>query len=199
VQIHNQRNVFGKKFVAGGALVEIERLAAAAQDGNARHLDIHARGVKRNAGTPGAAKMRPQFGVAAAKRGRSASSLHCRALKKSAARSRLQSSLTAKARSAVIEIEVRNAKTKPPRAASRKRSPLLAGENRLLPAATPTGPHFRGPPGGSGVSLTPRAWISRLAGIPVLRRGQPLNFNERAASKQTSCRTRSAGCGSARG
>src|SRR5229473_5442499 len=64
VQIYNQRNVFGKKFVAGGALVEIERLAAA-QDGNARHLDIHARGVKRNAGTPGGRENAAPVGVAA--------------------------------------------------------------------------------------------------------------------------------------
>src|ERR1700694_5884853 len=37
VQIHDHGNVFGKKFVAGGALVEIERLAAP-QGRDARHL-----------------------------------------------------------------------------------------------------------------------------------------------------------------
>src|SRR6266436_3712255 len=40
VQIYDQRNVFAEKFVAGGTLVEIKRLAAP-QYGNARHLDIH--------------------------------------------------------------------------------------------------------------------------------------------------------------
>src|SRR6266851_2630772 len=38
VQIHYQRNVFGKKFVAGGAFVEVERLAAP-QHRDARHLN----------------------------------------------------------------------------------------------------------------------------------------------------------------
>src|SRR5713226_8680679 len=45
VQIHNQRNVFGKQFVAGGALVEIERLAAP-QHRDARHFNVHKSGIK---------------------------------------------------------------------------------------------------------------------------------------------------------
>jgi len=66
VQIHDQRNVFGKKFVAGGALVEIERLAAP-QDGDARHFDIHARRVKENAGAPGGGEDAAQLGSPPAK------------------------------------------------------------------------------------------------------------------------------------
>ena len=68
VQVHNQRNVFGKKPVAGGAFVEIERLAAP-QDGNARHLDVHARRVKRNARTPGGRENAAPVGVAAGEGG----------------------------------------------------------------------------------------------------------------------------------
>ena len=41
VQVHDDGNVFGEQPVAGGALVEIERLAAA-QNGNAGHLDVDA-------------------------------------------------------------------------------------------------------------------------------------------------------------
>src|SRR6266568_1354091 len=52
VQIHHQRNVLGKKLVAGGALVEIERLAAP-QHRNARHLDVHKSGIRLYSGTPG--------------------------------------------------------------------------------------------------------------------------------------------------
>src|ERR1700674_791400 len=52
VQIHDERNVFGEKFIAGGALVEIERLAAP-QPGNARHFNVDARSVEGDAGTPG--------------------------------------------------------------------------------------------------------------------------------------------------
>src|SRR5258708_27064419 len=55
VQVHNQRNVFGEKFVAGGALVEIQRLPAP-QYGNACHLDVHQSGVKLYAGPPSGGK-----------------------------------------------------------------------------------------------------------------------------------------------
>src|SRR5712691_948709 len=64
VQIHYQWNVFGKKFVAGGALVEIERLAAP-QHRDARHFNIHARRVKENAGAPGGGEDAAPVGVAA--------------------------------------------------------------------------------------------------------------------------------------
>src|SRR6266403_6322130 len=49
VQIHNQWNVLGEKFVAGGALVEIERLATP-QHGDASHLYVHKRRIKLNSG-----------------------------------------------------------------------------------------------------------------------------------------------------
>src|SRR6266478_5915367 len=51
VQIHYQWNVFGKKFVAGGALVEIERLAAP-QHRDARHFNVHKSGIKLYSGAP---------------------------------------------------------------------------------------------------------------------------------------------------
>src|ERR1700693_3306698 len=49
VKIHDDRDVLGEQAVAGGALVEVERLAAA-QDANAGHGDFHARGVEGYAG-----------------------------------------------------------------------------------------------------------------------------------------------------
>src|SRR5713101_9190486 len=64
VQIHNQRNVFGKQFVAGGALVEIERLTAP-QNGNARHLDVHKSGIKLHSGAPRSRKDSPPVRIAA--------------------------------------------------------------------------------------------------------------------------------------
>src|SRR6266446_4128200 len=64
VQIHYQRNVFGKKFVAGGAFVEIERLLAP-QHRNARHFDVHQSGVKLYAGPPSGGKNAAPVRVAA--------------------------------------------------------------------------------------------------------------------------------------
>src|SRR3981081_743402 len=45
VQVHDQMDVRGEQAIAGGALVEIERLAAA-QYVDAGHGDIHARGIE---------------------------------------------------------------------------------------------------------------------------------------------------------
>src|SRR5260370_12223542 len=64
VQIHHQRNVFAEKFVAGGAFVEIERLAAP-QDGNARHFDVHKSGIKLHSGAPRSRKDTPPVRIAA--------------------------------------------------------------------------------------------------------------------------------------
>src|SRR6266581_8517157 len=51
VQIHEKLDVFGEQTIACGAFVENDRLSTP-QHGDARHLDIHARDVKRNARTP---------------------------------------------------------------------------------------------------------------------------------------------------
>src|SRR5580693_4632657 len=45
-------DVFGEEAVAGGALVEIERLAFA-QNGDAGHMDIDARGIEGHSGAAG--------------------------------------------------------------------------------------------------------------------------------------------------
>src|SRR5216683_990268 len=68
VQIHYQRNVFGKKFVAGGAFVEIERLAAP-QHRDARHLNVDESGIKLHPGAPRSRKNSPPVWVAACEGG----------------------------------------------------------------------------------------------------------------------------------
>ncbi len=66
VEIHDDGNVLGQQTIAGSALVEIERLAAA-EDCQARHLNVHFGWMEVHAGTPpAAAKMRPQLGSAPA-------------------------------------------------------------------------------------------------------------------------------------
>src|SRR5882724_5015118 len=68
VQIHNQRNVFGEEFVARGAFIEIDRLAAS-QYRDAGHLDVHKGGVKLHSGAPGGGKNAAPVGVAACESG----------------------------------------------------------------------------------------------------------------------------------
>ena len=60
--------MFREKFVAGGALIEIER-AAAAQDGNAGHVDINTRGIERYAGASGGGENAAPVGIASGKSG----------------------------------------------------------------------------------------------------------------------------------
>src|SRR6266849_493803 len=67
VQIHYQWNVFGKKFVAGGALVEIERLAAP-QHRDARHFNVHKSGIKLHSGAPRSREDTPPVRIAARER-----------------------------------------------------------------------------------------------------------------------------------
>ncbi len=79
----------------------------------------------------------------------------------------------------VIEIEVRNAKNE---AAARRIAETIATSPLVKTAFAGGDPNWGrifAAAGRSGVSFD-----TSLAGIPVLRRGQPLNFNERAASNK---------------
>ena len=84
----------------------------------------------------------------------------------------------------VIEIEVRGAKSE--RAARRiaetiATSPLV---KTAFAGGDPNWGRIFAAAGRSGVSFDPSLVDIHMAGIPVLRRGQPLNFNERAASNR---------------
>jgi glutamate N-acetyltransferase / amino-acid N-acetyltransferase len=84
----------------------------------------------------------------------------------------------------VIEIEVRGAKSE--RAARRiaetiATSPLV---KTAFAGGDPNWGRIFAAAGRSGVSFDPSLVDIQMAGIPVLRRGQPLNFNERAASNR---------------
>jgi glutamate N-acetyltransferase/amino-acid N-acetyltransferase len=84
----------------------------------------------------------------------------------------------------VIEIEVRGAKSE--RAARRiaetiATSPLV---KTAFAGGDPNWGRIFAAAGRSGVSFDPSRVDIHMAGIPVLRRGQPLNFNERAASNR---------------
>ena len=84
----------------------------------------------------------------------------------------------------VIEIEVRGAKSE--RAARRiaetiATSPLV---KTAFAGGDPNWGRIFAAAGRSGVTFDPSLVDIHMAGIPVLRRGQPLNFNERAASNR---------------
>jgi glutamate N-acetyltransferase/amino-acid N-acetyltransferase len=84
----------------------------------------------------------------------------------------------------VIEIEVRGAKSE--RAARRiaetiATSPLV---KTAFAGGDPNWGRIFAAAGRSGVSFDPSLVDIQMAGIPVLRRGQPLDFNERAASNR---------------
>jgi glutamate N-acetyltransferase / amino-acid N-acetyltransferase len=84
----------------------------------------------------------------------------------------------------VIEIEVRGAKSE--RAARRiaetiATSPLV---KTAFAGGDPNWGRIFAAAGRSGVRFDPSRVDIQMAGIPVLRRGQPLNFNERAASNR---------------
>src|SRR5580658_9205434 len=66
--MQDDRDVFGEKAVAGGALVEIERLAFA-QNGDAGHVDINARGIEGHSGAAGGGENAAPVGVAAGEGG----------------------------------------------------------------------------------------------------------------------------------
>src|SRR5258708_30087112 len=82
----------------------------------------------------------------------------------------------------VIEIEVRNAKTE---AAARRIAETIATSPLVKTAFAGGDPNWGrifAAAGRSGVSFDTSRVDIKMAGIPVLPRGQPLNFNERAAS-----------------
>jgi glutamate N-acetyltransferase / amino-acid N-acetyltransferase len=84
----------------------------------------------------------------------------------------------------VIEIEVRRAKTE---ADARRIAQTIATSPLVKTAFAGGDPNWGrifAAAGRSGVKFDPHRVEIHLAGIPVLRRGQPLEFNERAASNR---------------
>jgi glutamate N-acetyltransferase/amino-acid N-acetyltransferase len=84
----------------------------------------------------------------------------------------------------VIEIEVRGAKTE---TAARRIAETIATSPLVKTAFAGGDPNWGrifAAAGRSGISFNPALVDIRMAGIPVLRRGQPLDFNERAASNK---------------
>ncbi|MBZ5703451.1 MAG: bifunctional ornithine acetyltransferase/N-acetylglutamate synthase, partial [Acidobacteriia bacterium] len=84
----------------------------------------------------------------------------------------------------VIEIEVRHAKRE---AAARRIAETIATSPLVKTAFAGGDPNWGrifAAAGRSGVRFDPALVDIAMAGIPVLRRGQPLDFNERAASKR---------------
>jgi glutamate N-acetyltransferase/amino-acid N-acetyltransferase len=84
----------------------------------------------------------------------------------------------------VIEIEVRHAKTE---AAARRIGQTIATSplvKTALAGGDPNWGRIYAAAGRAGVKFDPARVDIHMAGIPVLRRGQPLPFNERAASNR---------------
>jgi glutamate N-acetyltransferase/amino-acid N-acetyltransferase len=84
----------------------------------------------------------------------------------------------------VIEIEVRGAKSE---SAARRIAETIATSPLVKTAFAGGDPNWGrifAAAGRSGVNFDPSLVDIQMAGIPVLRRGQPLNFNERAASNR---------------
>jgi glutamate N-acetyltransferase / amino-acid N-acetyltransferase len=84
----------------------------------------------------------------------------------------------------VIEILVRGTKTE---AAARQIAQTIATSPLVKTAFAGSDPNWGrifAAAGRSGVKFDPRLVDIRMAGIPVLKRGQPLDFNERAASNK---------------
>ncbi len=84
----------------------------------------------------------------------------------------------------VIEIEVRGAKTE---AAAKKIAETIATSPLVKTAFAGGDPNWGrvfAAAGRSGVQFDPALVDIKMAGIPVLRRGAPLDFNERAASNR---------------
>src|SRR5262249_1986995 len=68
VQVHHDRHVVGEQAVAGGALVEVERLSPA-EHVNAGHEDVHLPGVEGNSGAAGGGEDATPVRVASGERG----------------------------------------------------------------------------------------------------------------------------------
>ena len=84
----------------------------------------------------------------------------------------------------VLEIEVRHAKSE---VAARKIAETIATSPLVKTAFAGGDPNWGrifAAAGRSGVKFDPARVDIKMAGIPVLRKGQPLDFNERAASNK---------------
>lgn len=84
----------------------------------------------------------------------------------------------------IIEIEVRHAKSE---AAARRIAETIATSPLVKTAFAGGDPNWGrifAAAGRSGVKFDPALVDIKMAGIPVLRKGQPLDFNERAASNK---------------
>src|SRR5256885_11632083 len=68
VQIHDDGDVVGEQAIAGGALVEVERLAAA-EDVDAGHEDVDARSVEGHTGAAGGSEDAAPVGIASSEGG----------------------------------------------------------------------------------------------------------------------------------
>ena len=123
-------------------------------------------------------------GAPAVKSGSSAHRAFSRALEEVCESLALQIVADGEGAQRVIEIEVRHAKTE---AAARRIGQTIATSPLVKTAFAGGDPNWGriyAAAGRAGVRFDPRRVDIQMAGIPVLRRGQPLDFNERAASNR---------------
>jgi len=123
-------------------------------------------------------------GAPAIKSGSSAHRAFSRALEEVCESLALQIVADGEGAQRVIEIEVRHAKTE---AAARRIGQTIATSPLVKTAFAGGDPNWGriyAAAGRAGVRFDPRRVDIQMAGIPVLRRGQPLDFNERAASNR---------------
>ncbi len=125
-----------------------------------------------------------QAGAPAIKAGTSAHRAFAKALEEVCHSLALQIVADGEGAQRVIEIEVRHAKTQ---ADARRIAQTIATSPLVKTAFAGGDPNWGrifAAAGRSGVKFDPNRVDIHLAGIPVLRRGQPLDFNERAASNR---------------
>lgn len=123
-------------------------------------------------------------GAPTIKSGSSAHRAFSRALEEVCASLALQIVADGEGAQRVIEIEVRHAKTE---AAARRIGQTIATSPLVKTAFAGGDPNWGrlyAAAGRAGVKFDPARVDILMAGIPVLRRGQPLDFNERAASNR---------------
>lgn len=125
-----------------------------------------------------------QAGAPAIKAGTSAHRAFAKALEEVCHSLALQIVADGEGSQRVIEIEVRRARTE---ADARRIAQTIATSPLVKTAFAGGDPNWGrifAAAGRSGVKFDPHRVDIHLAGIPVLRRGQPLDFNERAASNR---------------
>ncbi|HXR32716.1 MAG TPA: bifunctional glutamate N-acetyltransferase/amino-acid acetyltransferase ArgJ [Verrucomicrobiae bacterium] len=125
-----------------------------------------------------------QAGAPAIRPGTSAHRAFARALEEVCHSLALQIVADGEGAQRVIEIEVRHTKTQ---ADARRIAQTIATSPLVKTAFAGGDPNWGrvfAAAGRSGVKFDPHRVDIQLAGIPVLRRGQPLKFNERAASNR---------------